>query len=100
MADNPLRTAFDQKIVPDPSGTFASSTGGFDPGNNAPTGSPLTNSPFDNKICPDRSDIKETANSLSGLPLQNTKYSVGEEEPTNAPDISTGQIPVAGLGKK
>jgi hypothetical protein len=94
-----LNTPFDNAVVPNPSGSFANKTGGFDPGNNAPGGSPLS-TPYDNKIVPDRSDVQETANTQSGLPLQNTTYSVGEQEPTNAPDISTGQIPVAGLGKK
>jgi hypothetical protein len=97
MAD--LKTVFDNPIVPTPSGDFASKKGGFDPGDNAGGGNPIT-TPFHNAIVSVRTDTSETANSESGLPLQNTLYSVGEGEPTNMPDISTGSVPVKGLGKK
>lgn len=98
MADSPLNTPFDNIIVPSPSGSFAT-TGGFDPGGPGPGGDPLT-TPYDNAIMENEARMTETANSLSGLPLQNSRYNVGEQEPTNQPDISTGMIPVAGLGKK
>jgi hypothetical protein len=98
MASSPLNTPFDQSLVPDPSGSFAT-TGGFDPGGPGPGDNPL-NTPYDNATVPLSVGPKETANSQSGLPLQNSHYNVGEQPPTNAPDISSGQIPVAGLGQK
>ena len=95
-----LHTGFDNPICPTPSGDtgFAAVKGGFDPGDNASGGNPITTA-FSQAIVPARTDIKETANTESGLPTQNTTYLVGDEAPTTMPDLSTGMIPVKGLGK-
>lgn len=95
MADNPLNTPFDNAITPQPSGAFG--TKAADPGGPGPGGDPLS-TPYDNGLCSTPSG-QESANT-SGLNPYFEYIPIGEEPPTNAPDISTGQIPVAGLGKK
>ena len=97
MATSPLNTPFDNPIVPGPSGDFGGITGGF-PLPQGVGGDPIT-TPYDNGLCSGVGQ-SETPNSQSGLGLQVNTIDIGGQPPTNAPDISSGMIPVAGLGQK